>query len=163
MAISQREVSCKSNRGSKVDFHHLGVYGLAVVDADEMVKLEAAAKNSGRFVRSMEVPETPTKEQLINALGGALSFPDYFGRNWDAVEECMEDLDWLEGKDLSFFIRNAERLLTMECLDVIVFARIAARIPTYWKQRGVHFDIILCGGRQLSNTVNAILSPLAPV
>jgi hypothetical protein len=36
-----------------------------------------------------------TKAGLMNALDGELQFPDYFGCNWDALAECIQDLSWL--------------------------------------------------------------------
>jgi RNAse (barnase) inhibitor barstar len=36
-----------------------------------------------------------SKPDLLDALSTALCFPDYFGRNWDALEECICDLSWL--------------------------------------------------------------------
>jgi len=36
-----------------------------------------------------------TKAALMNAVDNALKLPDYFGRNWDALEECIRDLSWL--------------------------------------------------------------------
>ena len=34
-------------------------------------------------------------ETLFTTLADALSFPDYFGMNWDALDECIRDLSWL--------------------------------------------------------------------
>lgn len=44
--------------------------------------------------------------ELFDALAAALRFPDYFGRNWDAVEECLGDLD--DAPDL--LVRNGRAL-----------------------------------------------------
>ncbi|MEM7205998.1 MAG: barstar family protein [Planctomycetota bacterium] len=38
------------------------------------------------------------KTELLAALAGALSFPEYFGDNWDALSDCMTDLSWLPAK-----------------------------------------------------------------
>lgn len=36
------------------------------------------------------------KEQFLNHAAMALHFPDYFGKNWDAFEECITDMSWAE-------------------------------------------------------------------
>ena len=35
------------------------------------------------------------KADLLRALAKGLKFPDYFGWNWDALDECVRDLSWL--------------------------------------------------------------------
>ena len=32
---------------------------------------------------------------LLEELAAELRFPDYFGSNWNALEECVRDLSWL--------------------------------------------------------------------
>lgn len=36
-----------------------------------------------------------SKEQLMPVREEALRLPDYFGRNWDALFDCLRDLSWL--------------------------------------------------------------------
>jgi hypothetical protein len=36
-----------------------------------------------------------SKQKLLGILVDRLRFPGYFGRNWDALEECLGDLSWL--------------------------------------------------------------------
>ena len=36
------------------------------------------------------------KAELFTFLARAIPLPEYFGHNWDALEECLNDLDWLD-------------------------------------------------------------------
>lgn len=36
------------------------------------------------------------KRDLFSVLSQGLNFPGYFGWNWDALEECLRDLSWIE-------------------------------------------------------------------
>lgn len=36
-----------------------------------------------------------SKEVLFATFAELLKFPDYFGNNWDAFDECIQDLSWL--------------------------------------------------------------------
>jgi hypothetical protein len=38
--------------------------------------------------------------ELFDVLGRILHFPDYFGRNWDALDECIRDFSWLPPGDV---------------------------------------------------------------
>lgn len=41
-----------------------------------------------------------SKAALLDALAVNLRFPEYFGRNWDALWECICDLSWLPPGDV---------------------------------------------------------------
>src|ERR1700733_15986136 len=54
------------------------------------------ADESARGNISTRVPvPLATKKELLTTLAIRLSFPDYFGGNWEALEECLRDLSWL--------------------------------------------------------------------
>lgn len=41
-----------------------------------------------------------TKAELMDALAFQARLPWYFGKNWDALEECLADLHWLNSPRL---------------------------------------------------------------
>jgi hypothetical protein len=46
------------------------------------------------------------KETFLEEFARELRFPDYFGKNWDAFEECMNDLSWFQAEGLLLICRD---------------------------------------------------------
>ncbi|MGI9104312.1 MAG: barstar family protein [Terriglobales bacterium] len=44
---------------------------------------------------------------LYDEFAAALQFPEYFGENWDALEDCLTDLEWLPATGYVLFVSNA--------------------------------------------------------
>ena len=79
------------------------------------------------------------KEKVLNVLSRGLRFPKYFGGNWDALDECLNDLSWLEGVTSVVlvheglpFLRGGEQLSTYLALvrDVVVARKAAEKQPS---------------------------------
>ncbi len=69
----------------------------------------------GLVVRVIDGRRCSTSKQLFREWAAALDFPDYFGHNWDAFEECMRDLDdWLGGSAVGILVSDADRVLDAE-------------------------------------------------
>ena len=62
-----------------------GVYRTA--RADEVVDAVRGSK-----LRLAKIPYGE-KQRLLKNIAAALNFPDWFGENWDALEDCLTDLD----------------------------------------------------------------------
>jgi hypothetical protein len=69
---------------------------------------EAAAAAAGHgFVRT-DVSLAQGKAGLIRAVARALSFPDWFGGNWDALQDAASDLSWLPAGGYVLLLDGAE-------------------------------------------------------
>ncbi len=53
-------------------------------------------------------------EGLYREFATAFKFPDYFGKNFNALDECITDLEWLPAAGYLLVINNAEVLLDKE-------------------------------------------------
>lgn len=66
---------------------------------------------AGFLMPTIEGKKCRTSSSLFNEFARALSFPDYFGHNWDALEECLADFEWLPAKGYVLLISDAQAVL----------------------------------------------------
>jgi hypothetical protein len=66
-----------------------GVY--RALRTDEIVD---AALGSALEVTRIRLAGAADKTALMQRIAEALQFPAWFGANWDALEDCLEDLSW---------------------------------------------------------------------
>lgn len=73
------------------------------------------------------IPFIATEGDLFTVLSENLHFPDYFGENWDALDELYRDFSWIENdeiviihKELSQFHSSKLKIyigIVLNCLD----------------------------------------------
>jgi hypothetical protein len=66
-----------------------------------------------------------SKQPLLAALACQLNFPDYFGHNWDAFEECVRDLSWLPAGRV--MLKHADLPLINDLKNARIYLTILAR------------------------------------
>ena len=101
-----------------------------------------------------------TLAKMFDEFGAAMQFPDYFGENWPAFDECLSDLSWMPAKRYVLIIAGAEEVLSDEPVveiealrDVLVRAGEAWAQPVSageaWDRPAVPFHVILQGHVEL--------------
>ena len=75
-----------------------------------------------------------TKAGLLDEFSRVFSFPEYFGHNWDALEECLADLEWLPAKGYLIVVTDADQVLTKpdEEYDFETFVEILSEAGEAW-------------------------------
>ncbi len=73
------------------------------------------------------------RRDLFRALFTELKFPKYFGQNWDALEECLCDLTWLDSPAGVVLLHDqlplADPLQRKTYLAILARAQNTNRIP----------------------------------
>ncbi|MFG1998247.1 barstar family protein [Spirillospora sp. NPDC048911] len=56
------------------------------------------AERAGLRVFRLDGHAAKGKESFLRMCAEAFQFPDWFGNNWDALEDCLTDLSWAPGR-----------------------------------------------------------------
>lgn len=56
--------------------------------------LDAAAERAGLTRWNVDLAGVKTKEQLLATLAERLAFPEWFGHNWDALNDVLAEMAW---------------------------------------------------------------------
>lgn len=126
--------------------------------ASEVARLDdvaARARDDGLRLLEVNGANAKTVDALFDEFAEKLEFPDYFGRNWAAFDECIADLEWLPAGGYLLIIRNAAELLSRApgnrrtLFEILVGAAAEWAEPVeqgeYWDRPGRVFAVVLAG------------------
>ena len=104
---------------------------LIVLDRGEKIE-PALAVPSGFAARTIDGRRARTKHGLLSELARTLEFPAGSGRNWDALEELLADLEWLPATGYLIVVTDADQLLADDSESYNTFIRIANDVAAEW-------------------------------
>lgn len=126
-----------------------GLQGVRVSESQtEANEAEALAGMENIAVWRIDVGSVRTKSELLTAIGRALGTPDYFGSNWDALEECLRDFD--EGRGWLIIFEHADALLALPRQDLTVLGEILSGVAEFWSAENRVFAAHFVGGAGLT-------------
>ena len=67
-------------------------------------------ESSGIFIGIMREELIEDIESFYDEIAAALAFPEYFGRNLDALADMLNDLEWIPCRHIFLICRNSNTL-----------------------------------------------------
>ena len=103
-------------------------------------ELRNAASEAGLELFDADLKGTKGKQNLLDALARAATFPPEFGANWDALADALCDLSWHGGAaGYVLLLRNVSDTFGLSANDREIAQDILADTVVYWRQRNKPF------------------------
>jgi hypothetical protein len=78
--------------------------------------------------------------QLLGELSQRLSFPTYFGFNWNALSDCMRDFHWVSQRNI-FLVH--EDLPALSNNDLLQYIEVLEESVRSWKTNKNHSLVVM--------------------
>jgi hypothetical protein len=98
--------------------------------ADEIVEATRGSR--------LDVVQVSAANEPIRALADALEFPDWFGGNWDALEDSLSDLSWRQAKGHVLILNGVAA-----GDDAGILVDVLRAAAEHWSAQGVPFFAVL--------------------
>jgi RNAse (barnase) inhibitor barstar len=96
------------------------------------------------------------KEGFLSAVAQALTFPAWFGHNWDALEDCLTDLSWQQAPGYLVILAHADAFRAADEPAFRMALRIFDAAADHWREDGIPFWTLV----DLSGDTSAVLRQL---
>ena len=108
---------------------------------DAFPEVSKAAARAGLMVFRLNLAGVHEKAGFLDEAAKTLKFPNYFGSNWDAFEDCLTDLSWFEAKGYVLLILNPEQFQNNAPADAAMALKILKDAADYWKRHKIPFCV----------------------
>ena len=107
--------------------------------------VERAAAAAGLTVIRIDLKRLASKAGFLARAARALNFPDWFGKNWDALNDCLIDLSWLNGRGWVIIFENSKDLAARKPQVFHSAVEVFQSANDYWRQAGKPFWVLFHG------------------
>lgn len=114
--------------------------GLFRLNPADLPALKAAAAELGHFVFSVDLQRASNVPGFIKAFQRDLRFPDWFGGNLDALNDCLTDLSWHPAPGYVIVLTAAERLQATPT-SFAALNEVLSSAADHWQARNVPFCV----------------------
>jgi len=102
---------------------------------------DIAAENDIRLIE-LDGTKIADKNALMAAISEGFEFPDYFGGNWDALDEVLRDMGWLEAKGYAIVMEKGEAFWRHDADLAGKLVKAWTDAAGTWIEKGVPFNLV---------------------
>jgi hypothetical protein len=104
-----------------------GILGVVGSEAQLERFIWAAPRQGDLVLRVLRGKRSSSSAGLFQEWAAALQFPYYFGHNWDALDECLADLEWLPARRYVFVLSEFQAVLMNSASDLASYIKVLRR------------------------------------
>jgi RNAse (barnase) inhibitor barstar len=128
--------------------------GMYRIDAETRQRVVAGQVfPPGYVVAVLDGERAASREGFFTEIARELSFPDYFGRNWDAVYDCLTDPSWLPAEGLVLVFDGFGALASSAPEQWQIGRNVLGEACRFWQPLRRPMFVLLAGPGELAQDV----------
>ncbi len=120
-----------------------GVYSFASRATTDSIR--RAVETHGWKFFYVDGRQVRDKASFLNTIAGAMNFPAYFGRNWDAFEESVRDLEWAAAPGYVVLLDAPAQFAQAEPREWAMTLDIFRNAVAHWQKEGIPMYVLVRG------------------
>jgi len=119
------------------DTARAGVYHLPRPREGNHDGLIAAAESCVYVVFRVDLSRVRDKQGLLETIGRDMAFPEWYGCNWDALADCLNDLGWRPAEGFLVMLEHSDLIHARAAAELATALQIFAEAADNWREQGV--------------------------
>ena len=117
--------------------------GVYFVEADGRAALVDAARTLGFEVFAIDLSGCTGHDAVLARMATALDLPPWFGGNWDALADCLNDLSWRPAEGYVLLREHAHAWQAADPAGFDTLLEIAGEASNAWSRHAVPFWLLV--------------------
>jgi hypothetical protein len=113
-----------------------GVYHLPHGTIDDLL---TGALDADCLVLRVDLSAARNKNEMLAVVGHALRFPEWFGHNWDALNDCLLDMAWLPAPGYVIILDHCDGIHGRAESDFVKMMQVFQDVAATWREDAVPF------------------------
>jgi len=104
-----------------------------------------AAQAAGLALWRVDIGPVHDQQGFTDLVAKALAFPQWFGGNWDAFEDCLGDLSWHPAPGYVLLLEHGKHFGAGHKQEFLTAIEVLDGVAEFWQGQGKPFWAIVSG------------------